>query len=276
MQRKLTVSKSLKFDPVVGVTDFIDGARRVSLWMAFASDEIQQRYRRSKLGLAWIVISYLIFVGAVSIFFGSFSQMESGSFSIYVAVNFAIFLFALACITDGCMVFRTAKTWISSTPLPHSVHIFKSMARGLFVFVINLLIAILMMYLAGERLTWLALMAIPAFILLLFNGLLAHIIFGYVTARFRDVEHLMQSITRIMYFTTPVLWVRNEHQDPGIRDTIAELNPFTHALEIFSAPILGSYADPYSWVYMAWLTLILFVSALVIAGYSHKRLGYWL
>lgn len=276
MASAVRVSQTVGFTPTIVLTDLVEGASRVSLWMAFAADEIQQRYRRSKLGLAWIVISYLVFVGAISLFFGNFSDLNHENFAVYVAINFAIFTFLLANITDGCAVFWVARTWISSAPLPHSIHVFKSVSRSLFVFAINMVVAMGIYFWYGYRLTPVAWEALPAFVLLCVDAVFVQMILGYISARYRDIEHLVQSLTRVLFFATPVLWVRDEHTAPGVRNTIAELNPLTHALEIFSAPILGHHADWNSWIVMLCLTVALFLLALIVGGISHRRLPYWL
>lgn len=270
------MSSGFSFKPGLAWTDLAAGARRPSLWLAFAADEIQQRYRRSRLGFAWIIISYLVFVGSISLFFGGFSDLGFGYFTVYVAVNFAIFIFLLGNVSDGCAVFRVSRTWIKSTSLPHSIYVFKSIARSLFVFGVNFTVAIIILFAAGHSLHPVALLAVPAFLVLLVNAVFVQMMFGYVTARFADLDHLMQSITRILFFTTPVLWVREEQAAPGLRNTISEINPFTHALEIFSAPLLGNMPDPRSWMIMALLTCMMCVITVCVTGYAHRRLPYWI
>ena len=264
------------FDLGIVISDLIEGARKPALWIAFATDEIQQRYRRSKLGLTWIVLSYLMFVGCISIFFGHFSDIGHGHFTVYVAINFAIFTFLLASLTDGCAVFRVSKSWIKSAPLPHSIYIYKSLARSLFVFGVNLLVAMVIFFAFGYSIKPIAWMSIPAFSVLLVNAVLVQLIFGYIAARYQDLEHLIQSITRVFYFTTPVLWVRDANAPPSLRNTISEMNPYTHALEIFSAPLLGKAPDPDSWLYIGIFTVVMFAVALIVGGVSHRRLPYWI
>ncbi len=276
MKNDVKIQEAARFSPWIAIDDLIKGASRVQLWIAFASDEIQQRYRRSKLGLSWIVLSYLIFVATISLFFGNFSDLNHQRFTLYVAVNFAIFMFLLANLTDGCAVFRTGSSWIKSAPLPHSIHLFKSVSRSTFIFAINFAIAIALLFLYGHKLTWVALESIPAFALILFDAIFIQMILGYVSARYPDVEHLMSSITRVLFFTTPVLWVRDEHTAPGLRSTIADFNPLTHALDIFSSPILGEHGDPKSWLIMLCLSAVLFVVGILVGGACHRRLPYWL
>lgn len=261
---------------LVGLTDLLWGLSKVRLWLAFAADEVQQRYRRSRLGLAWIVLSYLLFVAAIAIFFGGFSSKNSHEFTAHVAVNYALFSFLVANLTDGCAVFKVSKTWIASMSLPHSIHVLKSVARSLFVFSISTIVAFVVLLATGHLVSPEAWMAVPAFLVLLVNAVFVQTWLGYITARFRDLEHLMLSLTRILFFTTPILWVREEQPEGSLRRMISDFNPLTHALEIVSAPLFDRAADPLSWKVIGILTGVNFVLMIVISYLSHRRLPYWL
>jgi ABC-type polysaccharide/polyol phosphate export permease len=270
------ISTGGRSDILVGLTDLFRGLAQRRLWLAFAADEVQTRYRRSKLGLAWIILSYLLFVGAISIFFGGFSTKDAREFTAYVAVNYAMFSFLVANLTDGCASLRVSKSWVNSIPLPHSIYVLKSVARGMFVFGISMVVAMIVLLLTGHLRTTVSLLAVPALLVLLVNAVLLQTILGYISARYRDVEHLMQSLTRNLFFVTPILWVRAEQADGSLQRTIADMNPITHALEIFSAPMLGHMPDLYSWKVMGIITLVNFIIMLGVSYLSHRRLPYWL
>ncbi|MEM6890472.1 MAG: ABC transporter permease [Pseudomonadota bacterium] len=268
------IASQKRFTPSYVLKDIFDGLGRVQLWSAFAWDEIQQRYRRSRLGIAWIVFSFLLFVGAIDFFFSGFSAEGGINFTAYVAINYAIFLFLLSAFTEGCDVFRVSTNWIKSAPLPHSIYVYKSLARSLFVFGINLAVAFGLLAWYGIWPTSLALLSIPAFFVLLLNAVWIQLVFGYVAARYRDLSHLVQSISRLLFFITPIIYVRDESM--GMIALVADFNPFTHALEIFSAPILGSYPRIESWIIMLALTAIGYLLAVIVGGLSYRRLAYWL
>lgn len=81
MSTSVTVRRTARDREIAGFfSDLVDGLRMSDLWRTFAWDEIQQRYRRSLLGVAWIVIAYAMFVGGVSIFFRP-SRARTGRFS---------------------------------------------------------------------------------------------------------------------------------------------------------------------------------------------------
>lgn len=276
MSDTVYISKGGQTDYLVGLKDLWSGFSRTELWWAFAFDEIQQRYRRSRLGIAWVVVSYAMFVFAISVFFGGFSDKGVEEFTAYVAVNYAMFSFLLANLTDGCAVFRSSKTWVSSVPFPHSVHVFKSVARSLFVFVISMTIGAIALVATGHLTESVAFLAVPAFLVLLVNAVMVQTYLGYAAARFRDLEHLIQSLGKILFFTTPILWVRDEQPVGTLRRTIADFNPFTHAIEIFSSPLLGRMPDPASWQIMGILTLVNVLIMLIVSYVAHRRLAYWL
>lgn len=261
---------------LVGLTDLVSGVSKTRLWLAFAADEVQQRYRRSRLGLAWIVVSYLLFVASIAIFFGGFSTKNAQEFTAYVAVNYALFSFLVANLTDGCAVFRVSKTWIASMSLPHSIHVLKSVARSLFVFSITTIVAFAVLLGTGHLMTPESWMALPAFLLVLLNAVFLQTWLGYLTARSRDLEHLMQSLTRILFFTTPILWVRSEQPEGSLRRIIADFNPLTHVMEIVSAPLFGRMADPFSWHAVWIITGVNFLVMMVVSFLAHRRLPYWL
>lgn len=258
----------------LAVFDLVEGLRKKSVWMSFAWDEIQQRYRRSYLGLAWIVVSYLLFVAAIAIFFGGFSGLDGKKFTAHVALNYAIFNFLIASLSDGCDVFRSSRHWLKSSTLPHSIYVYKSIARSLFVLFINLCIAMIIVFLYADEIKIISLLSIPALIILIINAVWVQMILGYLASRYRDLTHFIQSISRVLFFITPVLWVFDERT--GIVRQISNFNPFTHALEIFSAPLLGHYPSLLSWGVILSTTLCGFVVTIAVTTYAHSKLAFWL
>lgn len=223
------------------------------MWRTFAWDEIQQRYRRSRLGIAWIVLSYLVFVLLITVFFGGFSRKDDGAFLSYVAIGFAVFTFLLGNLIDGCAVFKSGRVWILSTDLPYGVFVFKSIARSSFVLLLNLVCAFLLLLLVGWRPTALAWLSVPALAVTLGAAVWVQYLFGLLGARFRDVEFLIQTLGRLLFFTTPILWVHEERG--GLVRQISTFNPFTHFVEIVRAPLLGEVPERASWLVVAGLCL---------------------
>ncbi|MEM9838515.1 MAG: ABC transporter permease [Pseudomonadota bacterium] len=254
--------------------DLARGWRMREVWQTFAWDEIQSRYRRSALGLAWIVISYLMFVGGIAIFFGGFSSMSEGSYFHYIAIGYPAFALLVGNLSEGCWVFRGAVSWIHSSSMPYSVYVFKSIARSVFPFFIQLIAALIVMLATGWRPSVIALLAIPGLMLIIGISVPLQLALGFVGARFRDLQHLVGSVQRLLIFVTPVIWAYAD--TAGLRRAFAVANPLTHFLELFRAPLLGSVPPTESVVIAAVLTVLMWAAALIVSSRMRKQLPFWI
>lgn len=243
------------------------------VWQAFAWDEIQHRYRRSKLGLAWIALSYFLFVFAIGLFFNGFASKSAKEFLYYVALGFACFTFLISNLTDGTGVFRSSSNWIKSATLPYSIYAYKSVARSLFPFVIQLTCAAVIMVGSGWRPSLTILWCVPALVMYLVNAIWIQIFMGLVSARWQDITHLVSAITRLLFFTTPIVWVFEERT--GLVRKVAHLNPLTHFLGIMRTPLLGGNPPLDSWLVVLGLTVAGWLGTLFVAGKMRRRLPFW-
>ncbi|MCC5996504.1 MAG: ABC transporter permease [Oceanicaulis sp.] len=275
MNRTLTARRATPGGDLTGFfADLAAGLRMTDLWRTFAWDEMQQRYRRSILGVLWIIIAYAIFVGGVSIIFSAFSRQDGAFFLIHVAIGYAAFNFIVGNVTDGCTVFTGARVWIHSIALPHSIHIYRSICRSIFIFALQFLVAAVILVAAGWRPSLLNLWVLPAIAVFLLNAVAIQYLMGLISARYRDVNHLVTSITRLLLFITPILWTRYDLR--GARSFLADFNPVAHYVEIFRAPIMNLEPRPLSWAVVLVLTVLVWVAAVIAASRMRRRLAFWL
>jgi ABC-type polysaccharide/polyol phosphate export permease len=262
-----------RFDPMAVVVDVVRGLAMGRVWRAFAWDETQQRYRRSVLGIAWIIVSYLVFVAGLAIFFGGFANVDTRHFLIYVALGYAAFQFIVGNIIDGCSVFITSAHWIKSTPLPYSIYVYKSIFRSLFPFALHMICALTIMTLNGWRPTAAAFLAIPAFALYLLNAIWLQYLLGLLSARWRDITHLMGAVTKVLFIMSPVMWVY--HEGTGLVRRIADANPMTHFIEILRGPLMNEPLSAFSWKFALLSTAIGIACTILAGAVMRRRLPFW-
>ncbi len=254
--------------------DVLTGFKQWEVWQSFAWDETLSRYHRSMFGIAWILLGFAFFVAGVSFFFGSFARMGTGPFTVYVALGYATFQFLIANVVDGCAVFTGSSSWIKSSTLPYSIYVYKSLFRSLFPFLMQLIIAAVGIAYWGLPISWSALFVVPALFLFLINGVAIQYLFGLLAARFRDISHLVNTVSRILIFTTPILWVREERE--GVIRLAADLNPMTHYIEIFRSPLMGTPGRALSWYVVLGCTVLVWTLAIFAASRMRKRLPFWI
>ncbi len=273
-----TTRRIYKSEDARGVGGFLQdlatGLQMAEVWRAFAWDEIQHRYRRSILGIVWILIAFAFFVGGVVFFFSDFSGMSGDRFALHVALGYLLFVFIVGNLVDGCQVFVSSKIWIKAVPLPYSVHVYRSLFRSFVNLALNSIVVALIMVWVRWTPGLVLIHAAPALVVYLINAVAIQYLLGMVAARYRDVGHLVESASRLLLFVTPILWVREGLE--GVRAFAADLNPLTHYIDLIRSPIMGEAPRLASWGVVGGCTIVICLLTLVTGSMYRRRLPYWL
>ena len=147
------------------------GWRQRSLWGYLGWQDIKQRYRRSVLGPLWISISMGVIATAMGILYGALFGEPVHTFLPYVATGLLIWNFVNGCILEGSEVFIANEGLIRFLPAPISLHVYRLLWRQTLFFLHNLVIWLLLVIIFPQPLSATVLLALPAFLLLVINGL---------------------------------------------------------------------------------------------------------
>ena len=104
------------------IADIAEGLKRLDLSFAIAWEDLKDRYRRSYIGLAWIILSFLAFILVKALVFSGFFDQADYDFFSHLVIGFALFGFMSATISGGAHLFVANRTWILSTNLPYTVY----------------------------------------------------------------------------------------------------------------------------------------------------------
>jgi ABC-2 type transport system permease protein len=247
----------------------------IGLWrlaIELANDDLRQRYRRTAFGALWISVSYLVFAVTIALIGSQMTGVELYGFMVYVAVGYLAWNFINASVTDGCSVFLNTENWISGLRLPFSLFVFQSIARELITFGYGAVIAVLIILATGHELTLAALAALPALLVLLINAVWAHLFFGVLVTRYRDISQIIQTAMRVLFFLTPLIWT--PEQAGGLRDWLW-WNPFTYFIDIFRAPIVQGNIPVESWAVCLSFTAVFGLATIALFAHFRRRIAFW-
>lgn len=253
--------------------DIKAGFGKLSLVKGLAISDLQQIYRRSLFGLAWIGFSYSLFVIIKVIIFGIFVPVPQDLFTVWVAMGFWIWLFVIGCIMDGCNVFVHNRAWILGTRLPFSVYALQSVAKVLIRLALSVPFVIIFMYVASWSPTLSWAWAIPGIFVLALNGLWVQFVFGTICARYRDITHLTQALMQVLFFVTPILYTPDALGDYA---KFLNYNPFTHFLAIVRDPVVYGSVPTLSWVVVGVITLVGWLLALAVFSRQGRRVAFYI
>jgi ABC-2 type transport system permease protein/lipopolysaccharide transport system permease protein len=156
---------------------------------------------------------------------------------------------------------------------PMSLYIYEMVWRNLLLLAHNFPIYLFIIIFFPVNPTFATLLLIPGVILVTTNSILATMLLGTLCARFRDIQPIVATITRMLFLLTPVLWYPD--QLPPEHRVIAEVNPFTYLIEVIRQPLLGKAPSLYAWGVAIGLTTAMAAVAIPFYGRYCKRIPYW-
>ena len=257
----------------IALLDLVEGARTSHLWGLLGWQDIRRRYRRSIIGPFWLTISMGVLVAVLSILYGALLKVEIAEYAPFVALGFIVWTMISALIIDGCAAFTSAESMIKQVDLPLSVHVYRVVWRNLLIFFHNFAIFVVVAVIFSIRPGWAGLLIVPGLVLLCLNGLWMGLLFGLISARFRDVPPIMDSIVRIAFFVTPIIWMPELLPD---RAVLLDLNPFYHFLELVRAPLLGQTPELASWLAVLGVMVAGWLVTFVLFCHYRCRIAYWI
>ncbi len=259
--------------------DLTRGYGQRQLWLQLGWQDIKQRYRRSTLGPFWITIATGAMAVALGLLYSLLFQQELSYFLPHVTVGLIIWGFISGCVREGSTVFIENEGLIKQLPSALSVHVYRLVWRQLLFLAHNMIIWVVLVAVFRPDLGWELLLAIPALVLLVVNGVWVTMFFGIVATRYRDVAPLLESMIQLVFYMTPIVWTTKTLQEQGgavaERARIAELNPLYHYLEIIRAPLTGQPLASYHWWVVLACTVVGLLLALLAMRQWRSRVSYW-
>ncbi|MFH0412986.1 ABC transporter permease [Corynebacterium sp. L4756] len=259
--------------------DLVQGARQRELWLMLGLQDIKQRYRRSVLGPFWITIATGVMALALGLLYSMLFQLPLADFLPHVTVGLIMWNFISGAIKEGSTIFIDNEGLIKQLPAPLSVHVYRLVWRQTLFLGHNMIIWLLLIIIFPRTLGWEFFLVIPGLLLLIVNGVWVAMFFGIVATRFRDVAPLLEALTQLLFYVTPIVWTTKTLLDQGgavaERARIAEINPLYHYLEVVRAPLIGEPVAAYHWwIVLACTAIGLFVAMMAMRQWRF-RVSYW-
>jgi len=253
--------------------DLWEGVRNWRLWTTLGWQDIRQRYRRSVLGPAWLVLSAAIWIGSLGLMFGALFRMNMVDFFPYVAAGVIGWTLISQTVSEASAIFVQSKSIIESIGLPLSVQAYRAVFRNLIVYLHSLPILFIVDFLYPIPVNETLLLFPVGLALVAINGFWVSLLLGILGTRFRDLQQIVVSMIQVVFFMTPIFW---KMELLGRHAYIVLLNPFYHFVEIIRAPLLGQTPALSSYAVVCGVTAIGFLAADAAFGKFRGRIHYWL
>lgn len=246
--------------------------------ISMASIELHKSYSGSSFGIVWAFVKPVLFV--LVYWFGITIGIKGGSSGdvpyIYqlIAGILPWFFISEAWLKCGTSIRRNrhlvTKTVfpIATIPMFEEMHLF-------FVHAVLVCVATVIFALSGY-LTICFLQIIYGMICLYLLIWAISLIFSACVVISRDFEHLIKSLTQVLFWLSPILWNIEKVEKYPVIHAIVRLNPVSYITEVYRCAFLGKLSGSYSWFFhdikgtlCFWAELIVIA---LIGSYLFKRL----
>ena len=206
------------------------------VWSLLAWQSIRQRYRRSTLGPRWMTISMAVQMATMGLLVTFLFNHSFQRFLPYLCLGVIFWTFYSTLLNEGAGTFLTYATYIKAIKRPFSLYVFamiyKSILESAHHLVIYVIIAMVFLVAPGINTLWL-LFTLP---LALLNVGWSMLFLAIVSARFRDVPMIIQSILTVTFWITPIIYFPDQL---GNKRILVDINPIAHMIDILRLPLLN-------------------------------------
>lgn len=256
-----------------GMTDLCSGARAWRLSYLLGVGEIRRRYARSRLGQFWVTLTTALTIGALGFVWSQLWRQPIVELLPFVAISMVFWIFIAGVLGDATATFISAAPILHNQGLAFSTIVHGMILKNIVILAHNLPVIVVALVFGVFHASMLPLVLLG---FLLLTGFLFGI--GYIIAvvclRFRDLVQIIQNGVTVLFFITPVLW--KPEQIPADSAFLLKINPFAVYLATIQKPLLGTYPTPLEWSTAAGLTVVAIALVIPVAGWSRRRLIYWL
>jgi lipopolysaccharide transport system permease protein len=246
-------------------------------WLMLIRIDMQNRYRRSVLGIGWSLIQPALMTLVLCAVFHSLFDVDWLHYAPFVFIGLTYWAFVNHSVSHGCRSFHNGKTYIRQKPAPMAIYPLRTVAVAGFQLVVATIVVLpLAIWTSGTPLDW-PLLTLPfAFVLLLTIGWSLAVLSGVATVYFPDIEHLSPAALQVLFYATPVIYPASALQGRNLSWAM-DFNPLAACLELLRRPLIDAAWPSLAAVGIAtgFAAVMLVLAALVLAR-AERRLVFQL
>lgn len=241
---------------------FLDKNNR-SILFSLTKRSLYGHYKNSVLGWGWHFATPLLFLIIYYTVFTGFRESPFPNFMIYLVSGLFPFNFLVSNITRSSGYIIGNSGIVKKMNIPRELLVMSEVLCSFIVLSVGLLLVLAYVIVAGYPLTYSILALFPLLLLTFLFALGYSLIISSVVVYFRDLQHILNSISMIFFFITPMYYLTSE--TTGILNVITWINPLTYFIESYHHLIFwGTLPDWQISLACLIISIVVFVSGTTI------------
>lgn len=208
-------------------------------WLFGAWIDTSVRYRSQALGAFWMVAGTLAFVVLLGTLYSRVLRNNSEIYYAHIAAGFVLWIFIQQSLIQSTRLFKKNQSMIQNGYVKYVDYVLRMMAANLINLAYNSLVIVGAILLTPVQLTS-ALFVLPLTVPLFFLAILGVcLVFSVFGARYPDIPELTQTVMRLCFFLTPIIWMQSAATGKGAAiGAFIYANPFYYLIEIIRGPLV--------------------------------------
>lgn len=263
------------FDAIVALID--TAIRYRPIWAFLSVQDIKSRFRRSRLGVLWMVLNQVVFACGAGYMWAIIFAQKPQEFIPFISVGFAVWGFIAGGFVDGCNAFVSGQGFAKQVALPMEIFICRFMANTLFTASFGMLTAVIIVVLTKDisalpGMVW----ALPGLALVIVCVVFVTGTMAYLGAIYRDLLHGMSGLFQMLFVVSPVIYTPEIliHRGAGF---LIFLNPLASMIQIVRVPIINQQlALRHDYLMVVAMTLFFMATYAALRVTLGRRIVYYL
>lgn len=247
-------------------------------WRTVMSDGVEDvttRYRRSRLGPLWNLVSTLVFVlgfMALGKLLLNIPPEEFRPYVAYVTGGVVLWSFIFSILVEGAQMYASPQTTgfqLSFAEIP-----FRVLIRNYVLLAFNMFTLFLVAwFFVGPNVSML--LFVPNLLLMGWVMLPAGIVLGIAAAKFRDLGPAVSNLMQFGFYLSPVFWRASDIPETYPERLFLELNPFYYMLTLGRGPLLGEIPSLKIYGVAIALGIVAWIIAAFVFARFRRNIMYW-
>ena len=208
-------------------------------WLNLARSDLSNRFRRSKLGILWSMLTPLFLTIIIATVFGTIFNTPMLELAPFILSGVIVWDIIVSSFVGGSNAILSSEQYIRQASHPLSIYTLRWAIVTCATFLIALMSLIIWMLFVSPTHIWVGLVVLPL-------NLLVYLILSwsittfsaFINTKYRDYPQIIALLVQMLWFLSPVFFQRELFMANPALERWFYYNPITHLLELIRAPFL--------------------------------------
>lgn len=250
--------------------------RKPEFWAYSSWLDIVTRYRRSRLGLFWLLAPVLLFTFVTGPLYARLFGQELTFYMVHLGMGYAIWRMLSMVISESINSLRSNKAFILDGNVQLTDYALKCIAKALLYFAFAMIGMLGVLIWSSAVPVWGIVTLLVTIPIVVVNLLWIAYCVGLLGARSPDFGQALQTLLMMGMLFTPIIWVGDRFPADSVAGFVVRLNPAYHLLEVVRAPLFGRMPESGSMIFVAVMAVVGWVIATFLCRRYSRYVPIWI